>query len=101
MIVSNIKEVFDNIFKNLKPKRPTNNYPFYRIIRLKDQLIHEKQDTIENHLLKQGVRVFHSDRFSTQTQPDPFIRISLTSNTIERLDKGLKIIKKENNKYNQ
>ena len=94
-------QLFDNIFKTLKPKRPTNNYPFYRIIRLKDQLIHEKQDTIENHLLKQGVRVFHSDRFSTQTQPDPFIRISLTSNTIERLDKGLKIIKKENNKYNQ
>ncbi|MFR0821914.1 MAG: PLP-dependent aminotransferase family protein, partial [Lactococcus lactis] len=83
------------------PQRPSNNYPLYRILNLKNKLTQEKQDTIENHLLNQGVRVFHSDRFSTQTQPDPFIRIALSSNNIEKLEKGLKIIKKEGKKYNQ
>jgi DNA-binding transcriptional MocR family regulator len=94
-------QLFDTVFESIKPQRPSNNYPLYRILNLKNKLTQEKQDTIENHLLNQGVRVFHSDRFSTQTQPDPFIRVALSSNNMEKLEKGLKIIKKEGKKYNQ
>lgn len=88
-------EIFDEVFKEINPTRPSNYYPLFRTLPLKKNLIKDKQNKIEGYLLKRGIRVYHSKRFSTQTQPDSFIRISLSSNSLEDLKRGLEIIEKE------
>lgn len=79
-------ELFDQYF-NLP--RPSNPYPFFRVIPV-DPRADQKQ--IEQCLLDEGVRVYHSNRFTTQPQPDAFIRVALSSNAMEVLEAGLKII---------
>ncbi|WP_206853439.1 PLP-dependent aminotransferase family protein [Candidatus Enterococcus mangumiae] len=82
-------EIFDTFF-NLP--RPTNPLPFYRPIAVRDDL---SPRAIEQAFLNKGVRVYHSHRFTTHPQDDPFIRIALSSNPLEVLTKGLEIVKKE------
>lgn len=81
-------DLFDTYFD---APRPSNPYPFYRNIPISSKV---PQDQIEQQLLKNGVRIYHSNRFSTQYQKDPFIRVALSSNTLEVLELGLKILKK-------
>lgn len=82
-------ERFDTLF-NLP--RPTNPLPFYRNLPVRNDL---SPETIEQAFLNKGIRVYHSHRFTTQPQHDPFIRIALSSNPLEVLTKGLEIVKKE------
>lgn len=50
---------------------------------------------VENDLLKRGIRVYHSDRFSVKdVKGQSYLRISLCSaGTMKRLDAGLRILK--------
>lgn len=86
-------KLFDEYFEL---PRPSNLYPFYRIIPIKQSI---KQNEIENDLLEKGVRVYHSNRFTTQQQKDPFIRLALSSNNLTILEQGLSIIKKSIDRY--
>lgn len=79
-------ELFDYYFDL---PRPSNPYPFYRTVPVDPKL---EQKDIEHDLLEHGVRVYHSNRFTTQQQDDAFIRLALSSNTLEVLAAGLKIV---------
>lgn len=50
---------------------------------------------IETRYQRQGIRIFHSDRFlSGARRPDKFLRVALAStNSLEELHAGLKILK--------
>ncbi|OSP79716.1 hypothetical protein EFM1CSP_08235, partial [Enterococcus faecium] len=52
--------------------------------------------------LANGIRLYHSRRFTTRAQPDAFVRISLSSNNLEILASGLSIVKEKikNMNYN-
>ncbi|WP_125606680.1 aminotransferase-like domain-containing protein [Lapidilactobacillus bayanensis] len=80
-------KLFDDFFQL---PRPSNPYPYYRNIPVRTTF---SQQQIEQDFLNKGVRVFHSARFTTQQQADPFIRIALSSTNLGVLDKGLQIIK--------
>ncbi|OOE19727.1 hypothetical protein BSY88_11135, partial [Enterococcus faecium] len=54
---------------------------------------------IENDFLANGIRLYHSRRFTTRAQPDAFVRISLSSNNLEILASGLSIVKEKIKKY--
>lgn len=79
-------QLFDELFEQ---PQPTNPVPFYRILPVSPQI---DQTTIENYFLEQGVRIYHSNRFTTKKQPDPFIRIALSSNHIDLLEQALLVI---------
>lgn len=68
---------------------PTPIYSYYRCLPIRPEV---PQTEIEHYYLKKGVRIFHSNRFTTQKQSDAFIRLSLSSNQLDILDKGLKIV---------
>jgi DNA-binding transcriptional MocR family regulator len=78
---------FDQLFDL---PRPSNPLPYYRTIPVRKEYTHLR---IEEDFLQQGVRVYHSDRFTTQKQTDPFIRLALSSNELELLESGLHRIK--------
>jgi len=65
-------------------------YPYYRHLPIRSDVA---QFDIEQDYLAKGVRIYHSNRFTTQKQMDPFIRLSLSSNHLEVLEKGLRIVK--------
>lgn len=79
-------DLFDTIFGLA---RPSNPLPYYRTIPLSTE---KTAPQIEQEFLQNGVRLFHSSRFTVQNQPDAFLRISLASNQLEVLAKGLTII---------
>lgn len=79
-------DLFDTIFGL---DRPSNPLPYYRTIPLSTE---KTAPQIEQEFLQNGVRLFHSSRFTVQNQPDAFLRISLASNQLEVLAKGLTII---------
>lgn len=81
-------ELFDYYFDL---PRPSNDLPYYRIIPI-DPAVTQSQ--IENDFLAKGIRLYHSNRFTTMEQKDPFIRIALSSNCLDVLDQGLAIIQK-------
>ncbi|OQO68498.1 GntR family transcriptional regulator [Enterococcus villorum] len=76
--------------------RPSNPYPFYRNIPISPEI---SPSVVEKNFLEKGIRLYHSNRFTSQQQPDPFIRIALSSNHLEILEKGLRIIKEEIKNY--
>ena len=69
--------------------RPSNPLPYYRIIPINSEIT---QQQIEEELLQKGLRIYHSNRFTTVAQKEPFIRVALSSNSLEILDKGLEIL---------
>ena len=86
-------QLFDSLFK---VEKPTNRVPYYRILPV-DPEIDPKR--IENDFLSNGIRLYHSRRFTTRAQPDAFVRISLSSNNLEILASGLSIVKEKIKKY--
>ncbi|WP_165005232.1 MULTISPECIES: PLP-dependent aminotransferase family protein [unclassified Enterococcus] len=80
-------QLFDDFFEL---PRPSNPYPYYRNIPIDPRF---SQTEIETDFLAKGIRIYHSNRFTSQKQPDAFIRISLSSNHLDVLEKGLLIIK--------
>ncbi|MFZ8765731.1 PLP-dependent aminotransferase family protein [Enterococcus asini] len=76
--------------------RPSNPLPYYRNIPISPSI---SQSQIEGDFLAKGIRIFHSNRFTTMEQDDPFIRVALSSNNLEILDRGLAIIKKNLTAY--
>lgn len=76
--------------------RPSNPYPYYRNIPIRADI---SPLDVEQHFLNKGIRIYHSNRFTSQQQADPFIRIALSSNHLEILKKGLRIIKEEIDAY--
>lgn len=79
-------QLFDHLFDQ---PRPTNPIPFYRTIPISSTV---ERDTIEHYFLEKGVRIYHSNRFTTKQQPDPFIRLALSSNHLDLLEKALHVI---------
>lgn len=88
LLTKKANELFDSYFD---VPRSSNLYPYYRIIPISTSV---EQNQIEHDFLHEGVRVYHSNRFTIQKQEDPFIRISLSSNRLSVLDAGLQIIKR-------
>lgn len=86
-------QIFDDFFDL---PRPSNPYPYYRIIPIDPNF---SQKEIEQSFLAKGIRIYHSNRFTSQKQSDAFIRVSLSSNHLDILEKGLKIIQKEIDPY--
>lgn len=82
-------DLFDTYFDL---PRPTNPYPFYRNIPIRSDI---SPSVVESNFLEKGIRLYHSSRFTSQQQADPFIRIALSSNHLEILEKGLCVIKEE------
>ncbi|MGG5358294.1 MULTISPECIES: PLP-dependent aminotransferase family protein [unclassified Enterococcus] len=80
-------QLFDQLFEL---PRPSNPLPYYRNIPVRSEFTHTR---IEEDFLQHGVRVYHSDRFTTQKQTDPFIRLALSSNELEILETGLQRVK--------
>lgn len=79
--------IFDDIFDcHLN----ANVYPYYRTLPIRTDV---SQFEIEQDYLTKGVRIFHSNRFTTQRQSDSFIRLSLSSNSLDLLEKGLNLLK--------
>lgn len=93
LLTKKANDLFDDYFDL---PRPSNPYPFYRVIPIRTSV---EQSEIENDFLEKGVRVYHSNRFTTQQQEDPFIRLALSSNNLMILDQGLSIIKRVIGKY--
>lgn len=81
--------LFDRLFEQT---RPTNPIPFYRTIPISPTV---ERTTIEQYFLEQGVRIYHSNRFTTKKQPDPFIRLALSSNHLDLLEKALHVIQQK------
>lgn len=86
-------QMFDMMF-NLE--RPSNPLPFYRNIPITSKI---SQSEIENTFFNNGVRLYHSNRFTTRKQSDSFVRISLSSNSLDVLERGLEIVSYEISKY--
>lgn len=80
-------QLFDETFQL---PRPSNPYPYYRNIPVKATI---EQHVIEQDFVQHGIRIYHSNRFTTQKQPDPFIRVALSSNHLDVLASGLARIK--------
>jgi DNA-binding transcriptional MocR family regulator len=84
----------NDIYLEYFPLNKTVGHPlsFYRWLP-----IHGHNDALqlETELKRQGIRIFHSDRFlSGQTTPDKYLRIALAStNSLDELKIGLKILK--------
>lgn len=76
---------------SFKVEKPTNRVPYYRILPVDPEI---DPKIIENDFLANGIRLYHSRRFTTRAQPDAFVRISLSSNNLEILASGLSIVKK-------
>lgn len=81
--------LFDTYFQLPRPSHPL---PYYRVIPIDAAL---EAGWVEAFFLEKGVRVYHSSRFTIKNQPDAFIRLSLSSNRLEDLEAGFKIIQKE------
>ncbi|HBA0154631.1 TPA: PLP-dependent aminotransferase family protein [Enterococcus faecium] len=86
-------QLFDSLFK---VEKPTNRVPYYRILPVDPEI---DPKIIENDFLANGIRLYHSRRFTTRAQPDAFVRISLSSNNLEILASGLSIVKEKIKKY--
>ncbi|QSE76711.1 PLP-dependent aminotransferase family protein [Lactococcus taiwanensis] len=99
-LLKNANEIFDNVFSSMEFKKPESFFPFFRTIPIKG-FYKDNQNIIESYTLSLGFRIYHSERFSPQSQSDPFIRISLTSNDLPTLSKGLKRIETERNRINK
>lgn len=99
-LLKSANKIFDDIFGAIEIKRHGNFYPFFRTIPIKGYY-QDNQHIIESYTLSLGFRIFHSERFSPQAQPDPFIRISLTSNNLSTLSKGLQRIENERIRINK
>ncbi len=84
----------NDIFSDFFPLSKNVGHPlsFYRWLPIQG-MIDSLQ--LETDLKRQGVRVFHSDRFlSGQTTPDKYLRIALAStNSIDELKIGLNILR--------
>jgi DNA-binding transcriptional MocR family regulator len=84
----------NDIYSEYFPLRKNVGHPlsFYRWLPIQE---HNDALQLESELKRQGIRIFHSDRFlSGQTTPDKYLRIALAStNTLEELKIGLKILK--------
>ncbi|OKP76225.1 GntR family transcriptional regulator [Paenibacillus sp. P3E] len=70
-----------------------NPFSFFRWLPLSG---HHGQRQFEESALAHGIRVYHSDRFSTKKdESSQFVRISLTSpNDITELNEGLRLLKR-------
>jgi DNA-binding transcriptional MocR family regulator len=95
LLTKKVNKLFDEIFDL---PRPSNPYPYYRTIPIDNQVSQQK---VEQELLNRGVRVYHSNRFTPQPDKHAFIRVSLASNSLDKLTTGLKIVKSHliNNNY--
>ena len=76
-------QVFTHFFPEIAGGNPT---AFYRCIPVSTQF---SQYEIEDSFLKEGVRLYHSNRFTIQKQEDPFVRVALSSNNLDLLTQGL------------
>ncbi|EPI02072.1 transcriptional regulator, GntR family [Enterococcus faecalis 13-SD-W-01] len=85
--------LFDTIFDC---QLDTDIYPYYRNLPIRSDI---SQVEIEQDYLTKGVQLYHSNRFTTQKQKDPFIRLSLSSNTLDLLEKGLNIVERSLSYY--
>lgn len=81
-------QLFLELFPEISGGHPA---PFYRCIPVSTQF---SQQEIEHYFLEEGVRVYHSNRFTIQKQEDPFIRVALSSNNLELLMQGLEKVHK-------
>jgi len=86
----------NEIFIEYFPQSPRIGHPlsFFKWLPISE---HKNAQELEANLFKKGIRVFHSDRFlSSSSMPNKFLRISLAStNTLDELKKGLKILKSQ------
>lgn len=84
----------NDIYSKYFPLRKNVGHPlsFYRWLPIQE---HNDALQLESELKRQGIRIFHSDRFlSGQTTPDKYLRIALAStNSLDELKVGLKILK--------
>lgn len=84
----------NDIYSEYFPLRRNIGHPlsFYRWLPIQE---HYDSLQLEMELNRNGIRVFHSDRFlSGQTTPDKYLRIALSStNSFDELKLGLKILK--------
>lgn len=87
LLTEEANKLFDRLFDF---PRPSNALPYYRTIPVRTEYTHLR---IEEDFLQHGVRVYHSNRFTTQKQTDPFIRLALSSNELEILETGLQRVK--------
>ncbi|WP_243198181.1 aminotransferase class I/II-fold pyridoxal phosphate-dependent enzyme [Weissella diestrammenae] len=82
-------EIFDKYFN---VPRPSNLFPFYRIIPLK---FSPSMQEVENYFYQNGIQVIHSNRFSIKKEGSNFIRVSLSSlNSLEELNCALSLLAK-------
>ena len=65
----------NQLFDSFQSRKPTNRVPYYRILPVDPEI---DPKIIENDFLANGIRLYHSRRFTTRTQPDAFVRISLS-----------------------
>lgn len=74
------------------PKPAGHPLPFYRWLSIEENY---NALNLETDLKRQGIRVFHSDRFlSGQTTPNKYLRIALASTkSLDELKMGLEILK--------
>jgi DNA-binding transcriptional MocR family regulator len=84
----------NDIYSEYFPLKKNVGHPlsFYRWLAIEG---HNDALQLEADLKRQGIRVFHSNRFlSGQTTPDKYLRIALSStNSLDELKIGLKILK--------
>lgn len=84
----------NHLFTEFFPRPLHTGHPlsFYRWIPISDNV---NASRMESYFLNKGIRVFHSDRFlSGASTKDIFLRIALAStNSMEELQRGLKIFK--------
>ncbi|NRD79814.1 PLP-dependent aminotransferase family protein [Bacillus sp. BRMEA1] len=89
-----LSKAVNDIYAEYFPLNKDTGHPlsFYRWLPIKG---HDDAIQLEMDLKRQGIRVFHSDRFlSGQTTSDKYLRIALSStNSLDELRMGLKILK--------
>ncbi|MGZ7443231.1 PLP-dependent aminotransferase family protein [Paenibacillus sp. TH7-28] len=88
-----LAESANRLFTEFFPQLPRTGHPlsFYRWLPISDDA---DGTHMENYFLKQGIRVYHSDRFlSGASRRDKYLRIALSStNSLEELQRGLGIL---------
>lgn len=88
-----LAQAANDLYLEYFPSQKNAGHPlsFYRWLPLQE---HRDALQLETDLKRNGVRVFHSDRFlSGQTTPDKYLRIALSStNSLDELKTGLDIL---------